>query len=249
MVFFFFFRNHLGDCLTDEPADSVYKDIEMMPGSVYDTDTQCRFLFTNSTFCEANPDKMCEKLFCKVTPTSCRSNGEPPADGTKCGENMWCNKLKCVPIGKRMNSIAGGWGEWSEWSLCSRTCGGGISFSERDCDNPHPENGGLYCIGERKRIKFCNTKPCKIGAISFRAQQCAEFDKKPRNGKFHKWKSYFPPEKQAENSCVLHCINEENVFAKLSPRVADGTSCKPGTNNRCIAGTCEVINIQFKRKY
>lgn len=62
-----------------------------------------------------------------------------------------------MEIGQRPKAIDGGWSEWKEWSDCSRTCGGGVTYSERDCDNPQPQHRGRYCIGERKRVKLCNT--------------------------------------------------------------------------------------------
>lgn len=34
------------------------------------------------------------------------------------------------------NIVDGGWAEWTEYQECSRTCGGGITFRERSCDNP-----------------------------------------------------------------------------------------------------------------
>jgi len=61
-------------------------------------------------------------------------------------------------MGQRPEGISGGWGPWGDYSACSRSCGGGIKISERDCNNPKPQNGGLYCIGDRKRFQICNTK-------------------------------------------------------------------------------------------
>lgn len=70
--------------------------------------------------------------------------------------SQWCFRKECVQIGERPEAINGGWGEWGEWSTCSRTCGGGVSISSRDCNNPIPQHKGSYCIGERKKIKTCN---------------------------------------------------------------------------------------------
>lgn len=30
----------------------------------------------------------------------------------------------------------GNWGSWSEYGQCSQTCGGGLQFRTRECDNP-----------------------------------------------------------------------------------------------------------------
>lgn len=47
--------------------------------------------------------------------------------------------MECVPSGSRPEAVDGGWGSWEAWSECSRTCGGGVSRSERHCDNPRFE--------------------------------------------------------------------------------------------------------------
>ncbi|KAK3584802.1 hypothetical protein CHS0354_021264 [Potamilus streckersoni] len=33
--------------------------------------------------------------------------------------------------------VPGGWGSWQEWTTCSRTCGRGVLFRRRICDNPN----------------------------------------------------------------------------------------------------------------
>lgn len=82
-----FDRNGLGNCLNDEPEESLFQATNMPPGSVYGSDFQCNLDFPGSTTCKLDQVKLCEKLFCK-TGATCHSKGEPPADGTKCGENM-----------------------------------------------------------------------------------------------------------------------------------------------------------------
>lgn len=59
-------------------------------------------------------------------------------------------------MGARPEAINGDWGDWGPWSDCSRSCGGGLTYSERDCNNPIPANKGRYCLGQRKRMKVCN---------------------------------------------------------------------------------------------
>lgn len=59
---------------------------------------------------------------------------------------------------------AGGWGPWGPWGDCSRSCGGGVQFSSRDCTRPVPRNGGKYCEGRRTRFRSCNTQDCPTGS-------------------------------------------------------------------------------------
>lgn len=44
--------------------------------------------------------------------------------------------------------------------------------------------------------------------------------------------------------CELICINNDNAFVNLAPRVIDGTSCKPGSKDKCIGGTCRVCELR-----
>lgn len=232
-----FLEKDLGECLNDEPSVIRNKELGMPPGSIYDAVYQCNLMFPGASVCKTDKDKFCRVLMCKTDPTSCMSNGEPPADGTKCAENMWCFDKKCVEIGERPTAVNGGWGEWGKWTDCSRSCGGGLSYSERECNNPVPKHKGRYCLGERKKVKTCNNTPCPEGSKSFRAVQCSEFDRTPFQGKLYRWKPYF----MEEAPCALYCVNTDRIYTKQNPVVKDGTSCKAGTKNMCIAGECVKI--------
>lgn len=87
--------------------------------------------------------------------------------------------------------VDGGWGEWGAWSECSRTCGAGVSISERKCDHPVPSDGGDFCLGLRRRYKMCNTEPCPKRAPSFRSTQCSFFNNHTYEGKKYDWLPYF----------------------------------------------------------
>lgn len=56
--------------------------------------------------------------------------------------------------------VNGGWGAWGAWGPCSRTCGGGVEFSHRECTDPVPQNGGSYCVGQRVKYQSCNIQTC-----------------------------------------------------------------------------------------
>ena len=59
---------------------------------------------------------------------------------------------------------------------CSRTCGGGVKKSVRECNNPAPANGGQFCTGRRERYRSCGARDCPPGGKGFREEQCAVFN-------------------------------------------------------------------------
>lgn len=65
----------------------MYKFTGALAGTVYDGDAQCNILYNNSKMCSQLPDNFCEDLLCQKTEDTCVANGEPPVDGTNCGEN------------------------------------------------------------------------------------------------------------------------------------------------------------------
>jgi hypothetical protein len=176
--------NDLGDCLLDEPQDNL-KFLEFQNPDVVS--------------CDMGPETNCKALYCEYKPNKCASHVQPSADGTRCAANMWCYNRKCVPIGQRPEARNGEWGAWIPWSECSRTCGGGVSFTERDCNDPTPQNHGRYCLGERRKYRVCNTDPCDPEAATFREQQCSQHDTEQH------WTPFLSTELQ--EVCNL-CINE-----------------------------------------
>ncbi|KAK3096440.1 hypothetical protein FSP39_000163 [Pinctada imbricata] len=232
-------------CLDDEPAryrNETYNYPVLPPGTMYDADHQCRLAYGPEAYlCEGGKDDICHTLWCRVN-NKCSTKLEAAAEGTICDTNKWCFNEKCVLIGERPEAINGNWGEWSSWSSCSRTCGAGVSVTERHCDNPRPSNGGKYCIGERKRYKICNTDSCPERSKSFRLTQCEEFNKIPYKNRKYEWTDV--PMEQAP--CQLHCKPKNKFFSvMLRDMVTDGTPCTPGTRNMCISGRCRHIGCDW----
>jgi len=52
------------------------------------------------------------------------------------GAQKWCFEGRCQTLGDKPVAIDGQWAEWAAWTECSRSCGAGVSQSERHCNNP-----------------------------------------------------------------------------------------------------------------
>ncbi|KAJ8669558.1 hypothetical protein QAD02_000817, partial [Eretmocerus hayati] len=231
-----------GECLEDEPADNDYAYPDLPPGALYNAEHQCRLQFAvrDASVCSP-PEEICSKLWCVVDGV-CTTMLHPAAPGTQCGKHMWCQDQQCVPMADQPNQIDGSWGEWSAWSECSRSCGAGISITERVCNHPSPANGGKFCIGERRRYKICNNQACPEGQASFRSLQCSKYDTTEYKGKNYTWLPYFD---QAE-PCKLYCTDsEESVIVPWGEFALDGTPCNVGTRDMCISGVCRKVGCDW----
>uniref|UniRef100_A0A8C0WIK0 A disintegrin and metalloproteinase with thrombospondin motifs 12 n=1 Tax=Castor canadensis TaxID=51338 RepID=A0A8C0WIK0_CASCN len=216
-----------GFCLDDIPQKKGLKSKVIAPGVIYDVHHQCQLQYgPNATFCQ-EVENVCQTLWCSVK-GYCRSKLDAAADGTQCGEKKWCMAGKCITVGKKPESIPGGWGRWSPWSHCSRTCGAGAQSAERLCNNPEPKFGGKYCTGERKRYRLCNVHPCRTDTPTFRQMQCIFNPSRP---------------------CELYCRPIDGQFSeKMLDAVIDGTPCFEGGNSRniCINGMCKMVGCDYE---
>ncbi|XP_017135604.1 A disintegrin and metalloproteinase with thrombospondin motifs 7 isoform X1 [Drosophila miranda] len=240
-----FLDQGLGECLDDPPTPlDEYNYTGELPGARYNARGQCRMQFNLTTDSEVGacsaPHEFCSTLWCRVN-GECVTNMRPTAPGTSCGRNKWCQNGKCVRR-EELAAVNGGWGNWSEWSECSRSCGGGVSTQQRECDSPVPANGGVFCIGERKRYKICRKRLCPEQEPSFRAQQCARYDNVSYQGATYKWLPFF----DKKNPCRLFCSDvDDTIIANWGETVLDGTPCTLGTNNMCIDGICKKVGCDW----
>uniref|UniRef100_A0A8C4TMR2 ADAM metallopeptidase with thrombospondin type 1 motif 7 n=1 Tax=Erpetoichthys calabaricus TaxID=27687 RepID=A0A8C4TMR2_ERPCA len=238
-----FFDRGWGLCLDEPPAQDTIELEFVPPGVIYDASHQCRLQYgSDSIFCD-DMDNVCNTLWCTVHNT-CHSKLDAAVDGTKCGPHKWCIDGECLSRSYPPERINGGWASWSQWSPCTRSCGAGVSIAERQCTNPIPKYGGKYCLGERKRYKICNTRPCTSEKPSFRQLQCEYFNNLPYKGKLYKW----VPVKNL-NPCELHCRPADEYFSeKMLDAVVDGTRCYEGSISRdmCINGICKNIGCDYE---
>ncbi|XP_014672606.1 PREDICTED: A disintegrin and metalloproteinase with thrombospondin motifs 7-like isoform X2 [Priapulus caudatus] len=249
-----FLDHDWGSCLDDEPSDHDFEFPVIPPGAMYDIRHQCRLLYgtkdretSDIDVCMKIEQDVCESLWCSVNDKCMTKLSTAAAEGTQCGDNMWCFAGKCVEIGERPQAVNGDWAEWSEWSACTRTCGGGLSAANRHCANPPPSFGGKYCIGERKRYRICNTESCDVDDPSFHQVQCSAYDSIQHKGVYQQWQAVemsVNPEDVDANSkaCALRCKGRGNSpTVTLNDTMIDGTPCRLGKRDICIDGKCRPV--------
>jgi hypothetical protein len=92
--------------------------------------------------------------------------GRGSASKAKCEAQCTCDDCRCQSA---FVPVDGSWGEWGEFSDCTKSCGGGTMWRQRQCDYPPPMNGGADCKGSRIQRRQCNAFSCdRIQVISAR---------------------------------------------------------------------------------
>ncbi|XP_054470847.1 A disintegrin and metalloproteinase with thrombospondin motifs 17 isoform X2 [Anoplopoma fimbria] len=237
-----FLRSKSSACLLHTDPRSRYQ-IHLppkLPGMHYSVDEQCQILFgTNASFCSDMEHLMCAGLWCLVEGDSaCKTKLDPPLDGTECGVDKWCRASECVSKTPIPQHVDGDWSTWSHWSMCSRTCGTGVHFRQRKCDNPPPGPGGRHCQKPNVEHKACERPPCPKGSTSFRDLQCLSYDRHASKKKISLLTAIINDEKP----CVLFCSPVgRDVPVLMADRVMDGTPCGPYEADLCVNGRCQKI--------
>ncbi|KAI1893463.1 hypothetical protein AGOR_G00123980 [Albula goreensis] len=244
-----FFDNGHGDCLLDAPEKILPLPTEL-PGLTYNLDRQCQQIFGEEfAHCPNTSDSdICSQLWCREEgqPHCTTKNGSLPwADGTACGNNHTCLNSACLASNEVMQPkvvVDGSWGAWGPWGQCSRTCGGGVEFSLRECTDPEPQHGGRYCEGQRVKYQSCNTQPCQDNnGKSFREEQCEKynsFNYLDIHGNMKQWIPKYAGVSPRDR-CKLFCrAKGSSEFKVFESKVVDGTTCGPDTTSICVQGQC-----------
>lgn len=237
---------HSYDCLLDDPFKHDWPQLPDLPGINYSMDEQCRFDFgvgykICTSFRTFDP---CKQLWCSHpdNPYFCKTKKGPPLDGTECAPGKWCYKGHCMWKNANQAKQDGVWGSWSKYGSCSRSCGTGVRFRTRQCNNPSPSNGGQDCPGVNYEYQLCNTDDCPKHFEDFRAQQC-----QLRNSHFefqnskHHWLPYEHPD--SNKRCHLYCQSKETGdVAYMKQLVHDGTRCSyKDPYSICVRGECVKV--------
>ncbi|XP_072719087.1 A disintegrin and metalloproteinase with thrombospondin motifs 3 isoform X3 [Ciconia boyciana] len=186
----------------------------------------------------------CKQLWCSHpdNPYFCKTKKGPPLDGTECAPGKWCYKGHCMWKNANQLKQDGNWGPWTKFGSCSRTCGTGVRFRTRQCNNPMPINGGEDCAGVNFEFQLCNTEECPKHFEDFRAQQCQQ-----RNSHFeyqnskHHWLPYEHPD--SNKRCHLYCQSKETGDVAYMKQLAhDGTRCSyKDPYSICVRGECVKV--------
>ncbi|KAI1238724.1 hypothetical protein IHE44_0013465 [Lamprotornis superbus] len=215
---------HSYDCLLDDPFEHDWPKLPELPGINYSMDEQCRFDFgVGYRMCTAfRTFDPCKQLWCSHpdNPYFCKTKKGPPLDGTECASGKWCYKGHCMWKNTNQLKQDGHWGPWTKFGSCSRTCGTGVRFRTRQCNNPI-------------------TEECPKQFEDFRAQQCQQ-----RNSHFefrgsrHHWLPYEHPD--PPRRCHLYCQSRETGdVAHMKHPVHDGTRCSyRDPYSICVRGEC-----------
>ncbi|CAH8534520.1 unnamed protein product [Schistosoma curassoni] len=236
-----FIESNAANCLRHLNSETTFYSAEKLasqsmdnrPGQIFSLNQQCEFVLKikGTQFC-GHMLPACRQLYCQDSEhRSCLPMETAWAEGTPCGSSKWCIQGRCVSTNENPTPLHGNWGEWGSWSKCSRSCGGGVQFSERECNNPEPQNGGNFCHGTRTRMRSCGTEPCEK-QLNIRQTLCDKIDGQYKG----QLRAYFP--KLGEpTSCNLICLyNSHSVSHGFS--LPDGTPCYTQRDDICIKGKC-----------
>ncbi|XP_065814585.1 A disintegrin and metalloproteinase with thrombospondin motifs 2 isoform X2 [Labrus bergylta] len=234
------------DCLRDDPFDHNWPSLPQLPGLHYSMNEQCRFDFgVGYTMCTAyRTFDPCKQLWCSHpdNPFFCKTKKGPPIDGTMCGNGKHCFKGHCIWLTPDIIKQDGNWGSWSEFGQCSHSCGGGVQFRTRDCDNPRPANGGRTCMGANYQFQMCNINECEDIYSDTREEQCHTMDSRfELHSNKHHWLPY--EHSDPNKRCHLHCQSKETRDVAFMQRmVLDGTRCSyKDPHSVCVRGECEKV--------
>ncbi|XP_036204240.1 A disintegrin and metalloproteinase with thrombospondin motifs 5 isoform X2 [Myotis myotis] len=238
--------HEIGNCLLDLPRKQILGP-EELPGQTYDATQQCNLTFGPEYSVCPGMD-VCARLWCAVVRQGqmvCLTKKLPAVEGTPCGKGRICLQGKCVDKTKKKyysTSSHGNWGSWGSWGQCSRSCGGGVQFAYRHCNNPAPRNSGRYCTGKRAIYRSCSVTPCPANGKSFRHEQCEAKNGYQSDTKgvktFVEWVPKYAGVLPGD-VCKLTCrAKGTGYYVVFSPKVTDGTECRPYSNSVCVRGKC-----------
>ncbi|XP_040907663.1 A disintegrin and metalloproteinase with thrombospondin motifs 15a [Toxotes jaculatrix] len=232
-----------GECLLDQPQKPLTLP-DLLPGTSYILDRQCELAFGEGSKPCPFMQPPCGRLWCTGKSNDhlvCMTRHFPWADGTHCGDGQVCDRGVCSDKQVQNVKVDGRWGKWGPFGSCSRTCGGGVQLSKRECNNPVPSNGGKYCQGVRVKYRSCNLNHCPDTGKTYREEQCETSGRNFNSNRIASSVVWVPKYSgvSPDDRCKLICrANGTGYFYVLAPKVVDGTPCSPDSTGICVQGKC-----------
>ncbi|XP_011415206.3 A disintegrin and metalloproteinase with thrombospondin motifs 5 isoform X2 [Magallana gigas] len=189
------------NCLWEEniPSGDVQQNLAdiaispSIPGQQYSPDQICELKYGSGYRFRKYPKLDVCVLYSCANHNHAQSNyGQMFREGTSifgmyCDKSKICFKMGCVDAStaKLTNLVEreGGWSQWGPWTGCTRTCGRGINYRKRKCDNPAPINFE-GCQGDGYEAEACNKEPCPSDSsdlATLRNQRASETCKRLRD--------------------------------------------------------------------
>ncbi|XP_020501860.1 A disintegrin and metalloproteinase with thrombospondin motifs 15 [Labrus bergylta] len=232
-----------GECLLDQPQKPLVLP-DILPGTSYNVDRQCELAFGEGSKPCPFMQPPCSRLWCTGKSNGhlvCMTRHFPWADGTHCGDGQVCDRGICSSKQAKNVKVDGRWGKWGPFGSCSRTCGGGVQLSKRECNNPIPSYGGKYCQGVRVKYRSCNLNHCPDAGKTYREEQCENSGRNFNSNRIAPSVVWVPKYSgvSTNDRCKLICrANGTGYFYVLLPKVVDGTPCSPDSTGVCVQGKC-----------
>uniref|UniRef100_A0A0R3RGZ5 Peptidase M12B domain-containing protein n=1 Tax=Elaeophora elaphi TaxID=1147741 RepID=A0A0R3RGZ5_9BILA len=223
---------------------------KILPGQMYTLDEQC-ILFHGTCWKHEirhgeDISDVCKMIWCSNGEGIIRS-AHPALEYSYCGYRMWCIEGGCKPaIPEVAIPRHGGWSEWTEGGhgSCITECipcqvNGQLRVrrSTRLCDNPYPNNGGSYCIGDDTRGIRCQINKCNGPSIEeFATKSCTKL----RDSNDPSTRNLTGEGMQYTNDlCKIWCLLS-NGQIRTTSIFPDGTPC--GIERYCVKGRCRKLN-------
>ncbi|XP_078335130.1 A disintegrin and metalloproteinase with thrombospondin motifs 5-like isoform X3 [Crassostrea virginica] len=188
-------------CLWEEniPTQNVPQNLAdvilnpSIPGQTYSPDQVCELKFGAGYRFRKYPKlDVCVQFSCANHNRAQSNYGQMFKETTSifgmyCDKSKICFKMGCVEAStaklSHLVEREGGWSQWGPWTGCTRTCGRGINYRKRKCDNPAPINF-KGCNGDGYEAESCNIEPCPNDSsdqTTLRNQRASETCKKLRD--------------------------------------------------------------------
>ncbi|XP_065909530.1 SCO-spondin-like isoform X2 [Dysidea avara] len=233
-------------------------------------------------------EKKCNEKCCPEAPSWAKWENWSVCS-KKCGSGISYRRRKCVPSkcpysDRRYNKCFGSgyeekkcneqccpekpyYGDWEEWSVCSKKCGGGISYRKRKClpsKCPYSDPRYNKCDGNDYEEKKCNDQCCPVkpyygdweewsvcskkcgGGISYRKRKCLPSKCPYSDPRYNKCDGNDYEEKKCNDQCcpVKPYYGDWEEWSVCSKKCGGGISYR---KRKCLPSKCPYSDPRYNK--